>query len=91
MDVVFFIGWILIGLFVPAIVNHFKPKLIHSVRFIALYLTIYLIGIDVMFWMATKEDYMLWVLVPISLWGGLQMLLLPKTAPGLAKKFDLKW
>jgi hypothetical protein len=90
MDLIIFIGWFIAGSFMPVIFHRFYPKLLHSIRFIAFYITTYLGGISVILGLSIKDTTIFLVSIIISLWGGLQILLLPRISPKLVKRFDLK-
>jgi len=91
MELVFLLGWVFVGLSVPTIVNRRKPLLIRSVRFLAAYITTFLMGISVIIWKSTNDRAILLVCGIASVWTGLQILLLPKIAPVIADKYGLKW
>ena len=91
MELVLFICWFVIGPFTPMIIHRRYPELVRSIRFIASYITIYLGGISIISGIATRDVTIFLITFIISLWGGLQVLLLPRTAPRLVKRFNLKW
>ena len=91
MDLILLLGWLVVGLFTPTIVNRFKPMLIRSVRFLAAYITVFLMGISVIVWMSIKNMGIFLVCGIASVWMGLQILLLPKIAPNVVDKLGLKW
>ena len=91
MDIVFLIGWFIIGPLLPIALHRCCKNLLRSIRFIAIYIAIYIGGISVILWISTKDSVLLLVGIIISIWGGLQILLLPKISPQLVKMFDLKW
>jgi hypothetical protein len=91
MELVFFIGWFITGVIVPFVVKRFRPMLLRSVRFLATYIATFMIGISVIIGMALNDLEIFVICMIISMWGGVQMLFLPKKSPKLAKKFDLEW
>jgi hypothetical protein len=91
MDLVILIAWGILGALVPITLGRYRPKLLHSVRFLAVYLSLYLGVASVILGVSTKNIVIFLVCFISSLWGGLQMLLLPRISPQIAKRFNLKW
>lgn len=91
MDLWFFIIWCLICFSAPFGIYKYNPQLLRSVRFLATYVTIAMSGMAVIAWYSTKDIviFLIWIL--FAIWGGINMLLLPKTWPKISKKFGLKW
>lgn len=90
MDLLIFIIWGIFGAFVPILLARRHPKVLRLVRFLALYITLYLGIASAILGMSTQDMNILLVGLFGSLWGGLQMLLLPKTSPKTAKKYGLE-
>ncbi len=93
MDLLFliFISWILLGLFFPFLVNRYSPTLLHSVRFLAIYITVFCSGLSVIIWLAIAESGILFLGLAASLWGGINFLMTPKWYPQVRDKFNLRW
>jgi hypothetical protein len=91
MDLVFLIIWVIGGLLAPFAIARMRPRLLHTVRFLAAFVTVYLGGISVIIGVSIKDVDIFVICMLISLWGGLQMLLLPKISPRITNKFGLEW
>jgi hypothetical protein len=91
MELIILLVWGLFGAFLPITLGRSRPKLIHSVRFLACYLTLYLGVASVILGVSTKDITIFIICMLGSLWGGLLMLLIPKISPKIAKRFDLRW
>ena len=91
MDLIILIVWGLLGAILPVPLGRSRPNLMHSVRFLACYLTLYLGVASVILGVSTKDITILIICLLGSLWGGLLMLLIPKISPKIAERFDLRW
>jgi hypothetical protein len=91
MDLWFFIIWCLICFSAPFVINKLSPQILRSVRFLATYMTIIMSGIAVITWYSTKDLIIFLIWIFFAFWGGVNILLLPKTSPKITKKLGLKW
>jgi|APSaa5957512622_1039677.scaffolds.fasta_scaffold294975_1 hypothetical protein len=91
METILFIGWLFLGIFFPFIINRKRRNLLFSIRFITLYTTVYLLGMNFFIWLGIKENNLLLFSIVLSLIGGLIILSWPWTSPKFVKKYNLKW
>jgi hypothetical protein len=91
MQTLLLIGWFLIGPIAPVIIYRKWPILIRTIRFIALFTTLYLIGISFFLWLDIGDNNLLLFGIVLALVGGLIILSWPLISPNLVKKYGLKW